>query len=67
MSDNPLRMKRFGPVTLYVEDARGEAERLSELMGMDIAYVPEKEEEPVYGIEAEDVLFILDSRDDASL
>lgn len=66
MSENPLRMKRFGPVTLFVEDAQGEAERLSELMGMDIAYVPEKEDEPVFGIEANDVLFILDGRKEAS-
>jgi len=59
MTTNPLGIKRFGPVTLYVEDAQSEAERLSKMLGMDITYTPQGQE-PIYGIEAGDVLFILD-------
>ncbi|MCB0330386.1 MAG: VOC family protein [Bdellovibrionales bacterium] len=59
MSKNPLGMKRFGPVTLNVQNAQGEAERLSKLLGMDIAYIPEGNDQ-IFGLEAEDVLFILD-------
>jgi 4-hydroxyphenylpyruvate dioxygenase len=57
--ENPLGIKRFGPITLYVENAQGEAERLSKMLGMDIAYVPDGEEQ-IFGIEANDTLFILD-------
>lgn len=59
MSKNPLGIKRFGPVTLYVENAPAEAERLSKMLGMDISYVPEGADQ-IFGIEANDVLFILD-------
>ncbi len=57
--DNPLGIKRFGPVTFYVQNAAAEAERLSKLLGMKIAYVPSGNA-PIYGLEAGDVLFILD-------
>jgi 4-hydroxyphenylpyruvate dioxygenase len=57
--ENPLGIKRFGPVTLYVENASGEAERLAKMLGMDITYVPDGAE-PIFGIEANDTLFILD-------
>jgi 4-hydroxyphenylpyruvate dioxygenase len=57
--NNPLGIKRFGPVTFYVKDAVSEAERLSSMLGMDITYVPDGNE-PIFGIEANDVLFILD-------
>lgn len=59
MSQNPLGIKRFGPVTLYVENAQAEAERLSKMLAMDISHVPEGNE-PIFGIESNDVLFILD-------
>jgi 4-hydroxyphenylpyruvate dioxygenase len=61
--DNPLAIKRFGPVTFYVHNARDEALRLSKMLGMEIAYVPEigGDEGHVYGLEQDDVLFILDS------
>ncbi len=58
--DNPLGIKRFGPLTLYVRDAQAEAERLSRTLGMDITYVPSGKE-PIFGLQANDVLFILDS------
>ena len=64
-SDNPLGIKRHGPVTLYVQNALSEAERLSAMLGMDIAYVPEGDQE-IYGIEANDVLFILDGSEQAA-
>lgn len=64
MTTNPLGIKRFGPVTLYVDSAQSEAERLSKMLGMDIAYVPEGPE-PIFGIEAGDVLFILDGSSSA--
>ena len=57
--DNPLGIKRFGPITFYVKDSQGEAERLSKMLGMDIAYVPSGREQ-IFGVEADDVLFILD-------
>ena len=59
MSHNPLGIKRFGPVTLYVENAQAEAERLSQMLAMEISYVPEGKEQ-IFGIESSDVLFILD-------
>lgn len=60
---NPLAIKRFGPVTFYVHNARDEALRLSKMLGMEIAYVPATggDEGHVYGLEQDDVLFILDS------
>ncbi|NDC38899.1 MAG: hypothetical protein EBZ48_12755 [Proteobacteria bacterium] len=64
MSTNPLGIKRFGPVTLYVENAPAEAERLSKMLGMDITYVPQGND-PIFGIEANDVLFVLDSTEHA--
>jgi len=57
--DNLLGIKRFGPVTFYVEDAAHEVERLATLLGMDIAYVPAGTD-PIFGLEAADTLFILD-------
>lgn len=57
--ENPLGIKRFGPVTLYVENAQEQAERLSKMLGMDITYIPAGAE-PIFGIEANDTLFILD-------
>ncbi|MFM1846786.1 MAG: 4-hydroxyphenylpyruvate dioxygenase [Pseudomonadota bacterium] len=57
--ENPLGIKRFGPVTLYVENAAAEAERLSTMLGMDITYVPEGTE-PIFALEANDTKFILD-------
>ena len=57
--DNPLGIKRFGPITFYVKEAHAEAERLSKMLGMDIAYIP-KGSEPIYALEANDVCFILD-------
>jgi 4-hydroxyphenylpyruvate dioxygenase len=62
---NPLGIKRFGPVTFCVKDAKAEAERLSHMLGMDITYVPEGTE-PIFGIEAHDTLFILDGSAKAS-
>jgi 4-hydroxyphenylpyruvate dioxygenase len=56
---NPAGIKRFGPLTFYVKDAASEAERLSQMLGMDITYVPSGEAQ-IFGIEANDVLFILD-------
>jgi len=56
---NPAGIKRFGPLTFYVKDAASEAERLSQMLGMDITYVPSGDAQ-VFGIEANDVLFILD-------
>jgi 4-hydroxyphenylpyruvate dioxygenase len=56
---NPAGIKRFGPLTFYVKDAAGEAKRLSQMLGMDITYVPSGENQ-IFGIEANDVLFILD-------
>lgn len=57
--ENRVGIKRFGPVTFYVKDAAAEAERLSHLLAMDIAYVPAGRD-PVFGVQANDVLFILD-------
>jgi 4-hydroxyphenylpyruvate dioxygenase len=57
--NNPLGIKRFGPITFCVKDAQAEAERLSQMLGMDITYIPEGAEQ-VFGIEAHDVLFIFD-------
>jgi 4-hydroxyphenylpyruvate dioxygenase len=57
---NPAGIKRFGPLTFYVQDAEREAERLSQMLGMEVSYVPSGEAQ-VFGIEANDVLFILDS------
>jgi 4-hydroxyphenylpyruvate dioxygenase len=57
--NNPLGIKRFGPLTFYVKHAQAEAERLASMLGMNISYVPAAAE-PIYGIEANDVLFILD-------
>ena len=58
--DNPLGIKRFGPITLYVKNARHEAERLSKMLGMEIAYTPSGSDQ-IYGLQAHDVLFILDA------
>lgn len=57
--DNPAGLRRFGPITFFVKDAAAEAERLSKMLGMDIAYVPAGND-PIFGLEASDVLFILD-------
>lgn len=57
--DNPLGIKRFGPITFYVRNAQAEAERLSQMLGMDITYVPQGAE-PIFALEANDVCFILD-------
>lgn len=59
MSENPLGIKRFGPITFFVKDAASEAKRLSNLLGMEITYVPSGDE-PIFGLEANDTLFILD-------
>jgi 4-hydroxyphenylpyruvate dioxygenase len=56
---NPVGIRRFGPLTFYVKDAASEAERLSNMLGMDIAYVPSGDAQ-IFGIEANHVLFILD-------
>jgi 4-hydroxyphenylpyruvate dioxygenase len=57
--NNPLGIKRFGPLTFYVKHAQAEAERLAAMLGMNISYIPSGSE-PIYGLEAHDVLFILD-------
>lgn len=57
---NPLGIKRFGPITMYVQDAASEATRLSKMLGMEITYTS-PENPSVYGIQAHDVLIILDS------
>ena len=57
--NNPLGIKRFGPLTFYVKHAQAEAERLASMLGMNISYIPSGSEQ-IYGIEANDVLFILD-------
>jgi 4-hydroxyphenylpyruvate dioxygenase len=58
--DNPLGIKRFGPITMYVQDAQAEAERLSKILGMSISYIPSGNDK-VFGIQSKDVLFIIDS------
>ncbi len=60
MSKNPLGMKRFGPVVLYVQDAEAESKRLAQLLNMKVTYQPSGEDS-IFGIEANDVLFVLDS------
>lgn len=57
--NNPAGIKRFGPLTFFVKDAAQEATRLSKMLGMDIAYVPAGADQ-IFGLEANDVLFILD-------
>jgi 4-hydroxyphenylpyruvate dioxygenase len=61
MNKNPLGIKRFGPVVMYVHDAAFEAHRLAQLLAMKVAYSPAEEDGAVYGIAANDVLFIFDS------
>jgi 4-hydroxyphenylpyruvate dioxygenase len=58
--NNPLGIKRFGPITLYVHDAAHEAQRLSKMLGMEVTYTSPGNPS-VYGIQAHDALFILDS------
>ncbi len=67
--DNPLGIKRFGPITFYVHDARAEAERLSKMLGMEISYVPvdPSKGEHLFALELGDVLFILDSTPEHAL
>ncbi len=63
--ENPLGIKRFGPLTFYVKDAQSEAERLATMLGMNLAYVPSGTEQ-IFGVEANDVLFILDGTPQAA-
>ncbi len=62
---NPLGIKRFGPITIYVQNAEHEAQRISEMLAMDIAYVPSGPDQ-VFALRARDVLLILDGSPHAS-
>lgn len=59
--NNPLGIKRFGPITFYVHDAQHEANRLSRLLKMDLAYTPSNGHTQIYGIRSNQVIFIFDS------
>lgn len=59
MNQNPLGIKRFGPIVFFVSDAQQEAERLASLLGMQQAYIPSGAEQ-VFGLICDDTTFILD-------
>jgi 4-hydroxyphenylpyruvate dioxygenase len=64
MSNNPLGIRKFGPVTFYVKDSASEAKRLSHMLGMDITHIPENNS-GVYVLNCNDATFILDGSDKA--
>ncbi|MCB0334961.1 MAG: VOC family protein [Bdellovibrionales bacterium] len=56
MAQNPLGLKRFGPITFAVTDAEKQRDRLCEMLGM----VPFCEKTKLYGIRCVDTIFYLD-------
>lgn len=62
--ENPLGIKRFGPITFCVKNAMSEARRLSIALGMKISFVPEGSNQ-MYGLSAGNVDFILDGSESA--
>lgn len=61
IEQNSLGIRRFGPLTFYVDDAETESTRLSRMLQMNVAYVPENGSQ-IFGLKRHDAIFLLDGR-----